>query len=453
MNDEFIAIVLVFIILAIIGIIYYFYIYNSDESRRERYRELYNLSNGGYDINAENALGIVSEVEHPAAEDTFTAGNIIGFNVLQGRLGGRHENFEVAEQTVGHLQDTIGNILTGNIAGLIAREFMVDHVEAFAENNLRELMLEADIDFWRPVVVGLGVTLGEIPAARDKIMRDRREKAAKTATNRVEYAENLLEGAKTHTSDSQNVHDSSVVRDLNNTLNKIKDSALPGSKMDTVREIEDFMQTRNSATSYQFDTREDSGSTKQDPNEIKGDKIRNARQALAEIKKDAYLSAYDATECEILKYVWDRTKLPENEDNSENMKRALVDELANCVSEHGGLVCTGGRASRILGSLVLQDTDSTLGAAATLEQYKNEIFDECRKMIQSEVDYAKNNNTEHATAALSYSDPKVAVREEEENKFKQHLKEQTDEILLKYKPKLSEQQYTTMRNDCYAAID
>lgn len=446
MNDELLAIILVFIILATVGIIYYFYIYNSDESRRERYRELYNLSNGGYDINAENALGLVSEVEHPAAEDTFTAGNIIGFNVLQGRLGGRLENLEVAEQTVGHLHDTIGNILAGNIAGLIAREFMVDHVEAFAENNLRDLMLEADIDFWRPVVVGLGATLNEIPAARDKIMREKREQAAQTATNRVEYAEKLLEVSKTHTSDSQNVHDSSVVKDLNGTLDKIRDSALPGSKFDTIREIEEYLSARDSSKGRYFDTEENSA-------KLTSDKIRNARLALAEIKKDAYLSAYDATECEILKYVWDRSKIPENETNSENMKRALIDELANCVSEHGSLVCTGGRASRVLGSLVLQDADSTLGAAATLEQYKNEIFDECRKMIQREVENAQAGRTEHANAAASYSDPKIVVSEEEENNFKKHLKAQTDEILLKYKAKLSEQQYITMRNDCYAAID
>lgn len=430
MNDELIAIALVFIILAVIFILYYFYIYNSDESRRERYRELYSLSNGGYDANAENALNLINEVDHPTAEDTFTAGNIIGLNVLQGRLGGNRENRETAEQVINHMRDTIGNIAGGNVVGIIAREFMVDQVEAFAENNLRDLLLEADFNFWRPVVVGLGVTLGEVPAVRENILDQRKKRAAKEAKNRLEYAEELLDSAKTHTSDSQNVHDSSVVKDLSHTLTKLKQTALPGNVNQALTEVENYVKEN-----------------------ITGDKKHNVLRVLEETRKNTFLSSYNASEGEILKYVWDRTKLPENSDNSENMKEALIDELANCVQGSHGTVCVGGRASRMLGSLVLQDVDEELGAASTLEQYKNEIFDECHKMIDSEVKLAQSEKNEHYNAARSYSDPKVSATETEENEFKQHLKNNIDDILTKYKDKLGENQLSNLKKDCYAAVE
>src|SRR3972149_2849747 len=87
-------------------------------------------------------------------------------------------------------------------------------------------------------------------------------------------------------------------------------------------------------------------------------------------------------------YVWERTKIHENEKKSRLMKEAVIDALVDC-NEATGLVCMNGRCGRLIESLTLLDYDKDIGKTQTNEMIRNQVFDEVKKMIDSEINSAK----------------------------------------------------------------
>src|SRR6185369_4224631 len=137
----------------------------------------------------------------------------------------------------------------------------------------------------------------------------------------------------------------------------------------------------------------------------------NARETLKTAKLGAYISQYEETEDNILKYVWERTNLPDNQDNSDNMKDCIVKALADCIDVNTGVtVCAGGRASRYLESLVLQDYNPKVGTAQRQEEYKNQILSEVAHIVDSEIERAvESDDEEMRKVGQSYKDPAIEV--------------------------------------------
>ena len=453
------------IICIICLLIYYYYVFReSDEYLRSKYADLYNDSVGGYDDKAENAIEIIKKIKKPKAQDFFIKSQIMSLNGLQGNLRNIREKTkenqliamnildnqyrtlleinkdntlkEIGEQNgiVQNIEETQNN--NTRVVGQNAAQ-MVDQINNFAENNFFNLLPEINDEFWQPVVMRMEEIGNIIPKTQEGIINTNKQKAAKKSKNKTQQVNNYFKLSETHTSDPQNVHDSSVIKDLNKTIIELRKTASEKTPQDVISEIRQYVIDNN---------RNEKLSTE------KSNKINKVLDNITDMHP---LSSYNETEASLLKLVWDRCNHIENSKNSVNMKRALLDELSNCIGDNGVVVCTTGRASRILGSLVMQDINPLLGKANTTEEYKNEILRRCNKIVNSEIVYYKNsyNDPGLKLAAQSYENPKIEVSEEDEERLKKIIKDKIDDMIAEYTKNISYSQLENIRRSCYASLD
>lgn len=433
--DQIYTIIILIIILIIVLLLIYYIKY--DDIQRARYKQTWKKSSGIFDNEAYNTLQQIERVRHPNTEDNYVAANIIGYNLLNGRLLNARDNPNLAREVVGRYENILRDIGNGqNREEEIPFVIMIDDIDNFALNNIRELTdnLPENREF-EEFVDGLLHLMNEIPQARNNTVENKRQESIRESHNQREYSENYINKSIHHTSQTQNVHDSSVVKDLNETFQKIR--ATEDISVDVQQTIIDIEH-------YAKELRDDE--------KISQDKYEKFQKAMTHILHDTFLISYNTSECHILKCVWDRTNIPENKKNSKIMKEAIIDEIANCV-ENKSVVCPGGRAGRLLGSLVTQDVDESLGAANTFEEYKNEIFQKCKNIIDEAVEEAKSSSDpELKKIGNSYDDPEIETDPRVEHKFKQTIKFKMDRIIDQYKDKMHQHQIADVRKDCHAAI-
>lgn len=443
-SNEEMQMVLAFVIVGIIGIvIWYKYFRPNDKKRRREYSNLIQQSSGGYDKEAGDAMEIIKSMEKNVAEDSYIHGNILEMNVLQGDLRNAREDKELANTVIHNYNDTLTQIANNRRAEpdeqtpLPGTNFMIDHVADFLVRQGDLFQDNPDDNFWQPVIPEIMNLTQGVEVLRENIKERNKTKATENAANKKEYAKNYAKLTKSHTSDSQNVHDSSVIKDYKQTLAK-----LPEGKAAPKEAIE-------AAKKYIESNRKTIGDTKCD----------GALHVLSSMSAKR-MDTYGMSEPEIFQRVWDRSNCIENKNNSDKIKLSIVDGLYNCIrpSSTGGisLVCSVGRASNYMGALATLDADPSLGTALTLEQYKNEILNQCVNIIDKEVTNAKNSNDKKMQdVANSYDNPLLQVDEETELQFKGILKNKIDSLVDSYSGRMSKAHLDNIRNDCYisATID
>lgn len=424
------------IIIIIIAIAAYFAFRPTDVKKRKKSRELYDNSSGIFDEKAAKALEAIDNIGQKNATDEFTAGNITGLNILQGELSRARANPNLALETLRRYDNAIHNVAEETIGERMNQNdtnpaFIIDNINDFAVNNLRDLGQIPD-DFWAPVIGGLEHIIEEIPEAQQAASAAKKKKAAKKAKNRAETISNYFENSIAHTTQPQNTHDTSVVDDLDATYKKLEKTAAPGPNFAAIEEAENFLEKNKKKF---------------------GQKYSPAKEILSIIKRGDVVSTYNSTEDRVFKVVWDRTKLAENAANAQNMRESIIYALDSCM-ENGMPVCMAGRCARVLGSLVLQDYDESVGAAQTQEEYKNEIYNNCREIIDRRIELAQNSDSEEMRkVAESYINPKVECSPEFEEQFKAEIRKDIDDLIEEYRDKLRDYQIEKIRADCYASID
>ena len=141
--------------------------------------------------------------------------------------------------------------------------------------------------------------------------------------------------------------------------------------------------------------------------------------------------AIGASEIEIIQRIWLRSSDPKNSKVKKEMRQAFFDAAVDC-NGRNGLVCMNGRSARFIASLTLLDHDQRNWDIRKSEQYKNEIFEEIKKVIRSEAEKTATiaDDDESRKVARSY----LATTQEEMNEigdvdesyvesFKEYLKE------------------------------
>jgi hypothetical protein len=271
-------------------------------------------------------------------------------------------------------------------------------------------------EFWDIVTPA---EIAEDLAVRQYITNTTKEAAIDRATtlptnNRLAKIETLVSNSIKHTNDRQNVHDSSVVKDLNKTYEIIKDQNKPFNKAQVLDEIEMRL-------------------TNNEP----------ALRAFRRIKEGGRVSTYDDTEDNILAQVWQRADHPANLLNAETMREMFIQSLADCV-ENDTVVCTGGRSARILGSLTMLDYNPAVGKSLTSEAYKNQIYTEVQQLIEGFVAQSKNNQA-LKEEAIAYE----AGNDRKDSRFNKELTKKITEHIDKYSDKLNSGTIERLKNDCF----
>lgn len=429
MSAEMQIVIVIFLIILVIGLLYYV---NYDEIKRSKYKWRWQHSVGTMDGNAAHVLEQINTIRRPTIEDNYIAGNIIAYNMLDGRI---RNNPEVGMNAIARYETALRQARELPIdrdRGL-PLDFIIDDIANFTVINLEDL-LQDDADTVEMYVNELINILNDIPAVRQHTIENKVSETMREAKNAKEYSAKYLDKSIQHTSKTQNVHDSAVVKDLNLSLNIIRESASPRDWQEVLCEVRDY--SRGLAEN----------------GEISEKKCEAIARVLDHIAENTLISSYGVTEGNILKYVWDRADHPKNRQNRTKIREAIIDEIANSV-EDGEVMCPGGRSARLLGSLVTLDFDPNVGAACTFEDYKNEIFERCRKLIDAKIESAKkSNNPELRKVAMSYEDPTMEIPDDLSAAFKDNIKEGIDAIIAEYSGKMRAQQAEELKRDCYAAI-
>lgn len=431
--DDQMQVILALVVIGIIALIYYwFFMRPDDKKRRLRYEELYNASTGGFDTSASDALTTLKEIQNPVAEDNYRAGNILEMNVLQGDLRNVGEDREIAMNIVDYYRGALTNIIDENHReeDPIEAMVMIEHIDNFAQRNIMDL---AEDQMFEDLIPELFNVANNVPIAREMKTQQIVKKVSNETKNQHEFAKKFVEKAKTHTSDPQNVHDSSVRMDNQKTLDILNSTISNKSSVEVIREIRNYIE-KNKAT-------------------IGSDKANNALLALDKVSEGTYLSTYKERESDIIKKVWDRTTATENLPNVSNMRDAVIDGLSDCIDpKRGTLVCSVGRVSNIIGSLATLDSDTRVGAALTEEQYKNEILNTSAKILDEEISEGlKSTSKNIKKVAQSYDDPTVDYDEDAEKIFHGQVRKKIDKMVDTYKDKMSTTHLDAIRNDCYIA--
>ena len=138
--------------------------------------------------------------------------------------------------------------------------------------------------------------------------------------------------------DTQNVHDSTVIRTIKKSINNLKKLVKINKDIPTtIKEVRELVNSQKNS-----------------------DKKKDAVKALDTIERSTTtLSFSDIKEVDALNLVWNRIHSKDNKDNCDNLKDALVNELADCV-EYDLPVCSTGRFNRIVDTLNVVDPAVTI---------------------------------------------------------------------------------------------
>ncbi len=266
------------------------------------------------------------------------------------------------------------------------------------------------------------------------MIEQRKETAIVKSENKEDFVDNYFEEATEWKSDPQNVHDSAVVRDLKKTVEKLK----------ITYEVEKPAQNcYNDALMFIRSNDIYSESKKVHAKEVL-DYIMNM---------NSKIDAYNTDERTIFALVWQRSDHPLNVNNTHLLKEAIVDALADCWVSTGLPVCATGRTNRLLSALVLLDYDKDLAIAQTTDAYRNEIFDKCNKRIKSIIELNSIGGQYQSVAKNYNGETNEEPDEALENKFKDVLRNEIDDIIEDYESILSAAECQNIKKECYAAVN
>jgi hypothetical protein len=252
--------------------------------------------------------------------------------------------------------------------------------------------------------------------------KERQIRAAQAET-RQEKQEILFE--PTFTSDSQNTHERGVLNDTAQIIANIRIDPLHVDK--SLREINAAIDECDDAMTR-----------------------RRALIALNKARERILIDSLGENEATILALVWERANHRNNRENADMIREAVVDCLADCVDKQSMLpVCVTGRATRIVGALATLDFDNKSSIVMTHEMYKNEIFNDTKKIIDSIVAEYKNAGDK----AREYADAYEAG-EDGDNDLTKDMCSRIIENIKHYEKKLGPEAVIEMTKTCleYAGL-
>lgn len=372
---------------------------------------------------AKIALSTIREIAEPTAGDLYRAGNLIEIN----DAGDNRPNINMIQMAARDYIDAMQIIRRPEFQITIQQiqneraqeyepdtEFILDHIENFIDltdvipalfNNLRL----------------------ELYQTRQVTAEQKRTQAAEISSTKKEFADAFLDISKTATDDPQNVHDPSVVKDFNATLKTVADVDGAAASQQAISDARKYIESLK----------------------LSAEKLKIVTDVLNKIAENNFILTYNQNEADIFAKIWNRANIPENLHNADLIREAIVDALYNCY-ENSAMICAVGRASNIISSLVTLDHNDEVGRSMTQEQYKNEIFNECRKLLDRKIAAAESG--EYAQVAAAFKNPQITAPAEIQKKFDDELSRDVQMLIEKYKDKINEKILKNIYADCLIAV-
>lgn len=390
---------LVLLIIVVICILYYYRKdTNSNSSALDR-------SNGTFDAPAKEALSTIEHKTEKTARDYIDRADIVFHNILEDDLG------KVPDADRENVANAIaGDYITG--AAMLAPD---DPVAGDVAQRMRNIVLNTDPDLQRAIEESMNTTLRaarniERKHADARLLTVRRQ--LRSRAGRATVSSKYLRDSVHYESDRQNAHDSQVNADLRATFAIIADPLC--DKRAAIDEIRARLPQGGAA-----------------------------RTALEKIALGGFISALNTSEDYVLACVWNRAAHPENADNAENIRAAIIRALGECI-EGTGMVCANGRVSRIIGSLAALDFNSRVGNIGSYQMYKNEIIKASHIAMDRELERLRKTSPEEVRAWDNGDAAPTVVAQ---------LKKVIEAECDKFANKLSAQSLDTVKDICLKAVE
>ena len=217
-----------------------------------------------------------------------------------------------------------------------------------------------------------------------------------------------------YTNDPQNVHDSSVNEQVRKAIDILYSESNRDGRQEIFKEIESH------------------------------DPLFDFNLVLQSIRDSKHESI---NETEVLGMIWDRSK------DNENLREAIILGIKDMKTGEGGVVCSSGRISRMIGSLTLLDSNPELSNGfVTTEFIKNDILEKSAKIVDECLERIKDNK-EYTDLVKEYAgDTTVSVSPLITAKFQDMVKSEITGSVESYKDKLNKRDYVRILDHCLSAI-
>lgn len=399
---------------------------------RKAARRCRDRSSGYMDEAAANALQTIEQIPaaQRTAEDRYLAANIRDLNLAGGNI--TRVAAPIADQIFNDYMmamDMAVNEQTNGVrGGTMTPVHVMIGVGGFIERNR---------PYVGPDFVNAFNTANTNVTIRDT--QTRVNEAATSASSRKEFTEKFVKASTAHTSDPQSVHDSAVNVSLRNTVDLLRTTNPVKLTFNRcVREASDWID---------------------DQSDLSAERKAAAHRALDGLNPNNTISTLASDEGEIFSLVWSRTHDPANRAAVSNLRDNIVSGLADFFERDasGALrpspVCINGRCGRMLESLAISDHDSSISGAMTVEERKNTVYEEVKKILDAEIKLAiQSDDPDMKAVGNSYEDPSIVTKPDAESAFKDTIHKKIDVMLKDHGQYFSPEIFQTVSRDAHAAV-
>ncbi len=238
-----------------------------------------------------------------------------------------------------------------------------------------------------------------------------------------EFKQKVLLSRQNWQSDSQNVHDSAVQSEI---LDQFKLVQSQNAKLGLSKH--NYADAKKWITAYY----------KHDSN-----KLARVNSVFTVIDEN-YPLGVDPThrEIELIEAVWQRAHDPKNAERAQDIRAAIADAVADCY-EGNAVVCMAGRSPKIWQALAKLDYNSKIGIIKTKQALRNEIFEQCAKIIKKHTDELPESTRD----AYNHGEDTEQIRDLIET-----IKKEIDELKPKYTGRLTPEILELTIEECKATV-
>lgn len=434
-EDVFMYFSLAIMIIVIVFLLIYFIrkikIDGEDYYQRRTRLHFNNLFGEEFGEDAKMVLEYGNDIPNPRAIDNYRIGTVHLFNA--GDAHAAHRHFTTA----------LNQIIRGEVDTREA-PFIIERIDDFQDR-----LIEVDeLPLQQALMRLFEIQREQIGATKRHIELNKDDPEIKQKT---------LLAKQTWFSDSQNVHDTALYKELADQIKRVRDDNLnqEGSRYHDYAEVKKWMidNARDKAAMYGLSSgynMNGNSMNRGNGNNMNGSNTdeEDENNELYKIEKvfklidSNYLVEFliDLHEQDVLVAVWQRSFY-----SNQKIQQALYQALLDCI-EHDDVVCKVGRVMKIWQSLALLDKDPSIGVFNSKQMMRNELYERAAAIINSRVG---SDGSESADVKKRYL---AGDNSEDIKQLKSAMIKEIEMLKKDYFNKLDDSAINTIIDECKAIV-
>lgn len=383
-------------------------------SERKFRRHFNNLHGDAFDDEAKQAIQEAKNITRMQPIDRYRLG-VVQLVHAHDYDAAEREFQTVVNDIIDARADAGAHTMPDDIHDITAAEaiYITDRLQDFQELYMEDI----DID-------GIDVIVAML---HDEMFANKEKKVRPHEIIREddpEKAQKKILAEQYWTSDPQNVHDTTLMKEFSDQFKKVRseNSTEPNLASHTYTEVK----------SYMFD------------------RVKSLTKETSKVHKlfgvldHNYPAFFDSAigEQEIITTIWQRIHCSGNVSNRDALKTALLDAICDCV-EGGIVVCTTGRPMKLWQSLAMLDKDRDVGIVANKQIIRNEIIEYAAKITADAIKEAPQRVRDAYIANEETDEVQLLIDE---------IRDKIGAIAKLYRDKIDETQLKLIIDQCKSCV-